>query len=174
MLSGTETIFFGLDTEFDQYEEMLKKANCLFRIRVHLEKDRQKLKLLSPSDFHRTTKKKLFKKNMTSLINQGIGSQTMKVFCDTQKDDNIRVELLILVCFSLSDNDFRQIEDYGLVDGVSHLLRKMVDRNDVSTMMINTFAANVRPICGHHDTGKVLLGLWHSFSPFEILSNSTN
>ncbi|KAJ6105138.1 hypothetical protein N7523_010212 [Penicillium sp. IBT 18751x] len=157
MFTQAETVMFGLDTQPDQYRNMLKKANVLIKIRDHLEADRLKMMSFLPSSFDRSSKKKLFKKNITTLINQGIGSQTMKALFDTQTDKGCRLDCLVLILFSLSDNHFQEIEKYELVEILAYLLRGMMHIDDVSTMMMKKFAAIFRLFGENDHEEKILL-----------------
>jgi hypothetical protein len=157
-LSENDNVLFGLDLDLDQYKDMLEKANCFFGIRAHLEQDYLKMKSLSTSTFHRGTKKQLFKKNIKRVIQQDPGSEALMPLLYMQKDENIRLNVFFLACFSLSDHHFRRIEDHGLNEKFPLLLRKVISINDISSSIMQRFVAIVRALCGTDETSKSILG----------------
>lgn len=139
---------------------MLDKANCFFKIRTHIGQDYLKLKSLSPATFHRTTKKELFKKNIRRLTQEDSGSEVLLPLLRIQENENDQsnISLLILTCFSLSDVHFREIEAYGMCQMFPHMLRRVIRKSDIPSIIMNKFLAVIVEICGRSEISSELLG----------------
>ena len=152
------TAIFGLNVEVDAYRDMLQRANFFLGIRTHLQQEIPKLKFFTARAFHKSTKKKLFHNNIRRMTRQGTETQALMPLFDKGPDRRARFDLFLLVCFSFSDNHFRQIEQHNLTEIFPHMLRRVIERIDISHEMMGLFAKIIRESCGNDEGSKCIVG----------------
>ncbi|OGE47631.1 hypothetical protein PENARI_c039G07396 [Penicillium arizonense] len=163
------TIMFGLDIGLHEHKDILEKANCFSGLRAHLEQDNMKLKTFSASDFSRSTKRKLFNKNINRAARQCPGSQILIAFLDKENAEGARFDLFMLACFSLSEHHFQQIEKHGLSELFPHLLRRVIGRTDLTSALIDKMVTIIKETCGDDEMGKCILDAVHHASPNKLV-----
>jgi hypothetical protein len=170
---------FGLHQSLNEYRIQVEKAQWWLHLRTALEGDKLRLASFTTTKLHHSSKKKLFEKNVPRVINisqnanvnhnkndhhhhQQLGGRTLLNVLNapypTFLEESTRLNLFMFICFSLSDNDFAKIEQYGLEDTFHRMLAAVVGDVSLQPALANKFKATIQSRCGDDPASRILLG----------------
>jgi hypothetical protein len=163
-------LIFGLNQSLNDYRSQVEKAQWWLHLRADLEEDKVKLASFTPAKLHHSSKKKLFEKNVPRVINSHQpGARTLlNIFNashQTLLEESARLNLFMFACFSLSDNDFAKIEQYGLAEIFHQMLTAVVVDISLQPALTTKFKAIIKSFCRDDPISRMLLG-WIAFFSF--------
>lgn len=163
---------FGLEVSLSLHQYRLKAASTFLRLRQRLEINAVKLQTLELRDFHKSTKKALFRNSMKNAADEKIESHILlPLIKDGASLRKQSLERLILVCYALQPADYKAIVDSGLKNVFTRLMRGIVIHISIRQDILDVLSAIIRDVWTGKDNSASILGMARENAASWILIN---